>query len=603
MKRENLSLKILALLFILFASCEEILDKNPPSSYSDPVVWSDINLAKTYLTRAYNQIDYGMNKGEMLGSMADELIIARGDVNSAYHQGTISGDNLSSNRGHLAWPQYSNIQRVNLFLDNIDKVAESYSGAEKVVVEEQAKVLKGEALFLRAWIYHVLLRSYGGVPILDKSFTLGDDYLNIGRATFEETVNFIVSDCNAAAGLLKLKSQMEMGRATRESALALKSRVLLFAASDLTADGTAANSLVGYSNPNRTALWTAARDAAKAVIDLGTVKLSDFGAPDKKAVAENYFAMFKAYNLADDEIIWGRMFRPDVGTTHSQNRTCGPNGISNFGRNGPLQSMVDSYQMEDGSSFFDHFEVVNGRYVNKSTKYTYENPYYHRDPRFYASVLYDSAVWQPRFPNLAEIDPLGIYDRRTRIVISGGKVVSERFGLDTRQGPVDNWNGTQVGYLLKKFMDDQTNGRDGNNQNVWIHMRYAEVLLNYAEALLELGDAQTASQYINMIRNRSAMPNFTGDVRTALRQERKIELFGEDIRWFDVRRWKILDQALAGTPWGIDILEVTTDGVKETTWIRRRAQPDSKFHPKLYWIPIETAELRRAPKLEQNPGY
>ncbi len=604
MKQNILSIKLIVFLLILLSACnEDILDKNPLNSYSDPVVWADINLARTYLTRAYNQIEYGMGKGEMLGAMADEIIIARGGSTTPYNAGTISGDNLSTNRGHLNWVHFNNVQRINLFLANIDGVPNNYSGAAKAVVTEAAKILRGEALFLRAWVYHAMMRSYGGLPILDKPFTLGDDYLEIGRATFDETIKFIVADCGAAASLLKPKSQMEMGRATKEAALSLKSRVLLFAASDLTADGKAKSNLVGYENPNRTALWTAARDAAKAVIDLGTTKLSDFGAPHPNVVAKNYFAMFKAYNLADKEVIWGRMFRPDVGATHTQNRTNGPNGISNFGRNGPLQSMVDSYEMIDGSKFFDHFTIVNGSYKNISTKYTYENPYYNRDPRFYASILYDSAVWQPRFTNLANIDPLGIYDRRTRIVMQGGKVVLERFGLDTRQGPVDSWNGNHAGYVLKKFMDDQCIGRDQNNQNIWIFLRYAEVILNYAEASLALGDTQTATQYINMIRRRSAMPDFKGDILEALRHERKIELFGEDVRWYDVRRWKILDQALNKIPYGISIREVIADGVKTTTWTQLRAQPDNKFDEKLYWIPIETAELRRAPKLVQNPGY
>ena len=120
---------------------------------------------------------------------------------------------------------------------------------------------------------------------------------------------------------------------------------------------TADSELVGYTGPNRTALWTAARDAAKAVIDLDTCKLADWGAPDQAAVAKNRFEFFKAYTLANDEVIWGKMFVADLGSRHRNNQTNGPNGINNFGRNGPLQSMVDSYEMNDGSKFFDHFTV------------------------------------------------------------------------------------------------------------------------------------------------------------------------------------------------------------------------------------------------------
>jgi hypothetical protein len=591
---------------LLFASCgEEILDKNPLSSYSDPVVWSDIDLAGIYLNTAYDRIEYGIGKGEMLGCMTDEIQIARGGSTTQYNSGQITADNLGPNRGHLNWSHYDNVRRINLFLANIDGIPDKYEGEKKAIVEEKANILRGEALFLRAWEYHAMMRSYGGLPLLSKPFSLNDDFLAIGRSTFEETINFIVADCDEAANLLKLKSETEMGRATKEAALSLKSRVLLFAASDLTADGTAKSSLVGYEDPDRTALWTAARDAAKAVIDLGTTELADFGAPDQEAVAKNYFSMFKAYDLSNNEVIWGRMFVTDAGARHTQNITCGPNGIMNYGRNGPLQNMVDSYEMKDGSKFFEHFTLnENDEYVNISANFTNENIYENREPRFYASVLYDGAVWQPRYSDLAPIDPIGVYDVRTRVVIENGVVVSERFGLDTRNGPVQAWNGNYGHYVLKKTMDDERKIQAGDyNKNIWIFLRYAEVLLNYAEASLALGDLGTATEYINMIRNRAGMPDFTGDITEAYRHERKIELFVEDVRWYDIRRWKILEEALGITPYGIDIREVTEDGVKTTTWKRIRAQPDNNPVEKMYWIPIQSDELRRAPLLVQNPGY
>lgn len=605
MKKHIINISFFAMLLLLFAACsQDILDKNPADSYSDPVVWSDINLAKTYLSRAYDQVEYGMHKGEMLGSMTDELVMARGGANKPWNMGEITADRLGSNRGQLNWGHYSNIQRINLFLSNIDGIEDNYDESLRADIKRQADLLKGEALFLRAWVYHGMMRSYGGLVLLDQPSDLNVDFLEFERSTFEQTINFIVQDCDNAAQMLDYKSEMEMGRATKEAAMALKSRVLLFAASELTAGPNVANELVGYTNPNRTALWTAARNAAKAVIDLETMSLADFGAPDQEMVADLYHAFFETTDLSDDEIIWGRMFRKDVGATHRQNRTCGPNGLSNFGRNGPMQQAVNSYHMMDGSDFFDHFMVdEDGYYINISDTYTYENPYYYREPRFYGTLLYDSAQWQPRFPNLAGIDPLGIYDRRTRRVYQGGNLVSERFGLDTRQGPVDDWNGNLGGYVLKKFMQRNSIGRDENNDNSWIFMRYAEVILNYAEACLELGQIDEATTYINMIRNRAAMPDFEGDVREALHYERKTELFAEDIRWYDIRRWRMLDEYLPKTPKGIVIIEETRDGVTTTTWQEIRAMPDNNVVEKMYWIPIQSDELRRAPKLIQNPGY
>jgi starch-binding outer membrane protein, SusD/RagB family len=522
--------------------------------------------------------------------------MARGGSNDVWNQGQITADRLGGDRGHLRWNQrYTQIQRINLALSNL-------VGQEGSTVDR----IRGELLFLRAWTYHELMRSYGGAVLLEEPSELGDDFQTHTRSTFEETVNFIINDADNAANLLGYKSEMDMGRATKEAAMALKSRVLLFAASDLTAGPNVSSELVGYTNPDRNALWTAARNAARDVIDLGTAQLADFGAPDQEAVAENYHAFFETDDLSNDEIIWGRMFREDVGARHRINRTNGPNGINNWGRNGPSQQMVDSYQMADGSDFFDHFTINEDNfYINTSSSHESENIYHFREPRFYASVLHDSARWQPRFSNLVGVDPEGIYDRRTRRVVQGGEVLNERFGLDTRNGPVEDWNANVQGYVLKKFMQRHIVGRDMFNTTAWIHLRYAEILLNYAEANLQLGNEEEARTYINMIRNRAGMPDLTGDIWDAYHYERKVELFAENIRWYDIRRWRMLEEVMPQTPGGIDIVEVhnlDTDQ-RTTTWRKTRAMPDNNVVERMYWIPIDSEELSRAPQLQQNPGY
>lgn len=608
MKKYIKSILLFGSMLFFFSACnEDILDKTPVDRYSDAVVWSDINIATSYLNTVYNNVDYGFSQrahGYLTGMFALESFKTKGGETIIYNSGQISPDNTGSYRGHANWHRFAQIQQLNIFLDNIDDISESYPESERENIKSQSDVLKGEALFLRALFYSELCRNYGGVPLLSSPFNLGDDYLGLNRGTFEETIDFILNDCDQAAQLLKVKSEMEMGRATKEAAMALKSRMTLFAASDLTADGTVNNELVAYSNPDRTALWTEAKNAAKALIDLGTCELADFGAPDQEQVAQKYFDFFKAYTLADPEVIWGRMHRKDVGFTIATNRRLGPNGINNWGNNGPTGNHVDSYQMKDGTNFFDHFMInENDEYINTSSDFTNANPYYDREPRFYASILYDSAVWQPRFENLADIDPLGIYDRRTRIVIRNGEVISERFGLDTRSGPVEAWNGVYGGYVLKKFMDDKIIGRDENNENIIIYVRYAEVLLNYAEACLELGETETATTYINMIRNRAGLPDFTGDITEALRYERRMELYKENHRWYDCRRWKIIEDVLSEIPWGVDITEVNEDDVITTTWKRIQAQPENHWVDKMYWIPIPSDEINKAPQLTQNPGY
>lgn len=610
MKKFNLFIKIFAFQVFLFTACsEEILDKTPLDRYSSMTVWSDINLADAYLKTAYRNLYSGFYRNLTIDAHSDENYFIHIYASDVYLQGNISADNLGSfasgNLITIDWSLFKNVQIINTFLENIDKVPNAYPEAERAVIQARADIKKGEALFLRAQTYAQMTRTFGGLPVIKKSWKVGDDYSSVQRGTFKETIDFIVDDCDAAAALLKSKAIMELGRATDAAALALKSRILLFAASDLTADGTSENKYVGYESPDRSALWTAARNAAKAVIDLNVYKLADFGAPDKNAVATNYFKFFTVSSLAaNSEIIWGKMFSANEGDTQNWNKQQGPNGIGCWGSNNPTQALVDAYQMEDGSDFFDHFTVdANGYYKNKgTTKYRHANPYLNREPRFYGSILCDSAIWQKRFSDLATIDPLGIYDRRTRIITNGGVVISKTFGLDTRSGPNENWNGGYTGYLEKKMMDDNVIGNN-NNTNIWIVFRYAEILMNYAEACIELGDNGTAATYINMIRNRAGLADFTGDIETALRQERLTEFTFEDFRWYDIRRWKILLTVLTNAK-GMDIVETTNkdDGTVTTTWQLINCQNRSAVK-KMYWIPISTDELKKAPQLVQNPGY
>ena len=598
MKRNIRNIYLSAILVLLLPACsEKILDKTPLDSYSDPLIWSDANLASRYLNAIYEQIPNGnIRRGNHYGTgpFTTEHTYLKGGSLTEYDRAQVSPDAAGTDRGHLNWNRFEYIQRLNYFIANIDKMPD----------QESARVLKGEAIFLRALFYSEICRVYGGVPLFDQPNQLGTDYTKTERNTFKETIDFIAKDCDDAAQLLNLKSNSIMGRPTKEAALALKSRMLLFAASDLTADGQAASEYVGYQSPDRNALWTAARNAAKAVMDLGTCKLSDFGAPDQEAVAKKYFDFFKAYTLEDKEVIWGRMYRVDVGFEMWTNRWCGPNGLNCWGNNDPYGNMVDDYEMKDGSKFFDHFTFnANKEYVNASSKFTNKNIYYNREPRFYASILYDSIIWQKRPADMIAIDPLGIYDRRTRIVKENGVEKSKRFGLDTRQGPVSPQNACYTGYLIKKQMDDAVQGVTDRNQSICIWIRYAEVLLDYAEASLELGDIPTATTYINMIRNRAGLPDFTGDIKTALRHERNIELAFENKRWFDERRWKTLEANFAQYLYGVDITEVTENGVTTTTWKQAYAAPQKVWNKKSYWFPIPRDEINRAPKLVQNPFY
>lgn len=615
MKKYITGLHFCAML-LLFSACEKnsVLDQNPADRYSDAVLWSDIGLVDSYVIDAYRNTSIGFTQ-HMLSTVSDEAHSTFDHGVEIYVRGNISKESpgpWSETAGQPwqitgyffpAWnAYYSNIQRINVLLEKIDAVAETYPEAERAAIKERADVIKGEAYFLRAFCYTQLLRLYGGVPILKQPTTLNDDFSSVTRGSFEATVDFIAEDCDLAAGLLPAVGAAVSGRATEGTALALKSRALLFAASDLTADGTAANEYVGYQSPDRTALWTAARDAAKAVIDLGAYSLENFGAPDKALVAENYFNFFKAKTLTSTEVIWGKQYSLSNGDENMVNQWNGANGWMLWAGNAPTQNMVDAYQMEDGSGFFDHFQLDgNSLYKNVSSKYNSANPYNNRDPRFYGSILYDGALWMQRPAGLQGIDPVGAFDRRTKVVVSGGTEVSRSFGIDSRQGPLSGFNASFTGYVMKKMLDNTIDATVQSNDHAWIEMRYAEVLLSYAEALLALGETGIAADYINMVRARAGMPDFTGDATEAIQYERRIELAFENHRWYDVRRWKILEEGLADAK-GVDITETTTNGNSVTVW-KQIPVEDRNALQKMYWVPIASDEARKAPQLQQNPEY
>lgn len=626
---------IVAFLFFATSCSKNILDKAPLDQYSDDIVWSSPELASSYLNYCYDGLGHGFQSVKA-SNFTDEAIFGRGASTTSLLNGTMSPD--ASLGEHFMepyrWSQFEQVQRINQFLDKIDGISGTYPESQQGGIKARTDVLKGEALFLRAYNYCNMARSYGGLPILDKPAKLNDDFSTITRATFEETVNFIVADCDAAAALLPLKSEQELGRACKEAALALKARILLFAASDLVARDvseiniSADNALVHYVSPDRTALWTAAKNAAKELMELpgSSLALADFGAAsgDPKAVAENYRALTgNSTTPAGGEFIFAKMFDQALGTRNRNNQIDGPNGYDGlYGRNAPLQRMVDEYEMEDGTKFTDHFyvqEVSEGsgteRYIKnrpEATGFDGENPYHNREPRFYANVLYDSAIYdiEPRPSSLQQRDPLGIFDRRTRITIAPDGSETVVYGLDTRNGPIVAGNGNYVGYLTMKWVQDGVTGSTDYNYNIWPYMRYTEVVLGYAEACWELGEYEETRKWINFFRNRVLLPNTMAsdaELRDALRHERKIELYGEEVRWFDIRRWVIMDETMTLPQYGVDITQVTDErqspATETTTWKYNQAMPNNIMIDAVYWLPIPTVERQKAPQLLQNPNY
>jgi hypothetical protein len=479
----------------------------------------------------------------------------------------------------------------------------------------------GEVYFLRGYTYHCLAALYGGVPLITKAYGLNEDY-SIARNTYEECINYIVGQLDSAAMYLPDAFTGDgRGHATKGAALALKARTLLFAASDLHASNIISSYAPGYSNPellgyttgSQASRWTAARVAAKAVIDLGTFSLYKPNPAPADSVAQNFVNYFLSYGYETEDILLQYFTLKSAydWSDYYPARYCGPNGYHLWGNNTPLGDIVDDYEMKDGTSF------------NWSNPTEATNPYAKRDARFYASILYEGTPWRKRPSDCQVYDP---WDK-----IQVGHVYRNTFpadtvqlapGIDTRQSKIEDWNGGRTGYYMRKFVDPSLDPQFVNQDIPFRHIRYAEVLLNYAEACIEentgsdLADARTS---INMIRTRAGQPDIAAGLsqaalRAAVRHERRIELAFENHRFFDVRRWVIGADAYKPTH-RVEVKYLAPAGTTTyrkadgTTWgapmysDQLFVEETRSWDNKCYFFPIYRSEMNKNTKLIQNPGY
>jgi hypothetical protein len=614
---------LVACLALPFSCNKDYLNTKPVALVQASDTWKDGALSQAFVFGIYSYMGYGGFEEQMLASYTDEAVFTHPGRNiNTFMEGSETPGNLAWTSTTYAWANmYQAIRAANTAILNLPKVT---------FTTPDPNLLLGESYFLRAYYYHQLLRYYGSFPIIEKVYALNDDFM-VARNTFEECVNFIVADLDQAATLLHGKTTSP-GRTSELAARALKSRVLLYAASDLHDASTASTNssmigtysnkeFVGYTTGTRLARWQAAKDAAKVVLDAMTGYKMNLSSPASLADGKaNYIAlsMGGGSNVADkaavSELLFQRTETPlyttennwPLGGIHFGINN-GPNGYHNWAGNAPIQQLVDDYEMMDGSKFDWTNTTMAG------------DPYNNRDPRFYASVLYDGADWKPRPADVGSIDPYnqiqtGYYDDG-----KGGTIN----GVDTRQSTIENWNGTTTQYYVRKYIDpnpEVVDNQSGAQVVPWPFIRYTEIVLNYAEACIELNLEAEAITWLNRIRFRAGMPAITDSgpaLRDRYRNERRVELSYEEHRYHDARRWMIAPTTLGRK---INIVNTkatlkpaTTPNVpykydKTKYNYAYSVIPDTEnenrtWNDKMYFRPIPRSEMNINTKLVQNPGY
>lgn len=568
----------------MLSSCTDILDKKPLTEVSDNDLWSDPALLKAFVNSRYNQV--GVNGAEsMQSSIVDETELTWLRGCETHNFARLSPTDLGRMNGawwgsdNRSWStKWTNISNCNIFFEHVDNVA--------FTDEAEKTKLVGQVRFIRAFEYWDLIARWGAMPIITKSFSINDrdEIVDQKRNTYKECIDFLVGELDQAAKELPANwSGDDYGRATSVAALALKSRILLYAASPLMNEDVKIPE-VGFTTPEPDR-WQKAAKAATEALDAAQAAGNELynldGDPSK-----NYQMIFMDNTAANKETLFARMGTNSAGGESISNcdQYNNPNGYGGWGGNCPLQELVDAYEVvKDGvASKFD--------WNNPEEK---ANPYANRDPRFYATILYDGTKWMTRnVETYFDVDSNG--------KITGG-------GKDTKFGN-DSWNASPTGYNMKKFMDE---GYALNSWNFcarnWIHLRMAELYLNKAEALYHTGDEEGAREALKPIRERAGMPAVTAtgaDLLEAIKNERRIEFAFEEHRYFDVRRWKEAPKYFGSTVHAITIKKYP-DGKKtyEVDKLRSDVGGDRKWDDKMYWLPIPKSEMDKNPNLVQNPGY
>lgn len=547
-----------ALVAFLFGACSD-LDRE----YSTSMTEKDIATEYGNLQKQVINLYTGMRDGHFL---IDNAMMASLSDEAEY---TLQGNAQVFNSG--SWNQYVNpddlwshyysyIRRVNTYLESSEKF-EVNLDAYKLDPSENAQTIyktrsedivnwKKEARFLRAYYFFELVKRYGGIPILTTALSLDTDFEKIQRNTLQECVDFIVSECSILGGegpngeedaLPIVYNNDNLGRVTRGAALALKSRVLLYAASDLWntaswAQGYAHPELITLNGKDRRERWAEAAAAAKAVIDL-----SDRAGYQ---LMDRYTDLGKTYQ--SPELILVRRISSNTNTFEKNNFPAGfPNGQ---GLVTPSQNLVDAYEMTDGSKF----DWNNPEHA--------ANPYANRDPRLALTVYKNGDSFQ--------------------------NTIIETFEDGANKSIK---NGTLTGYYLRKFVDSNINlVTNGTSNHPWIIFRISEIYLNYAEALNESDPGNPDILiYANKARGRSDVKMTPiadagqDELRERIRNERRVELAFEDHRLWDTRRWMT-----ATTDLNSDLEGVEIQKVGETFTYKKVSVEKRVFTPKMYFYPI-----------------
>lgn len=600
-----MNIKHFTLLFLAAASLspacnKDFLNQVPDDRITIDQVFERRRYSEEYLANIYNTLpnDSYRNTSPWEG-MSDDADITYDRPGNGYdtYPANLGNWNAASNYFNY-WPRfYQAIRSATYFMTRIggNKEILALPNGQDLINQYHA-----EARALRAYYYFCLLRQYGPVILLGDTPIAGDlaptaEEMKLPRNSYDECVDYIAEQLDLAAQHLPAhftaQAETEYGRVTKAFCKTVKSQLLLYAASPLFNGNP---DYAGFANKNGKKLfsqqydankWKRAADAAKEVITGFSFAL--YRKNGTGGTFDPYLSTRDVFlDPWNSEVIFART----TNGLSAWERSTSPRLCNGFAAVAVTQQLVDEFEMENGKGIKEPGSgYVETGFSAAATKYapkgTY-NMYVNREPRFYVNVSYNGSPWI----NTSE----------------GVKLIETYFTGNT--GKKGSWDFPRTGYIARKNIHPNSNPRISQYvARPFVTFRYAEVLLNYVEALNEYdpGNADIA-KHLNDIRNRAGLPNVDAtlgqaDMRAKIRHERRVELCLENLRYFDTRRWKIADQTDGGPFYGMNV--ETGTKLADLVFYQRTVFERRVFRKAYYLHPIPQSELDRDVNLVQNPGW
>jgi len=556
-------------LLVLCASCQkDFLNITPTNSITDDAVWASSGSALLFVNDVYNSLSgplYNFTAGDGLGNhmfdfaFTDDVV----DNNNAWNQFEFTPSNVASLVTDRWTPCYTSIRKTNLGIEKITAATD--------IGQDDKNRLLGDLHFLRGMFYFELFRFYGGVPIITKALDRKTDTIFNARNTAEETLQFIISEFKAAADNLPVTAPTaELGRATKGAAIGMQAVTYLYGAGVVDSKY--------YAN---------AAEMSNVLINgelANTYKLF----PD-------FTSLFLEQNENSSEAIFDIQYAYPYKFSGFQTVAAppqpGPGNDYGWGWSYLTEDLAEAFEMKDGSKF-------DPKNLNEAN-----NPFQNRDERFYGTFLYNDEAWK----GTTLYTSTNVWDS-----------VNKKFVQNSPNGLYNTGSASETitGYYLRKHMNEAVADGYANRGlgvgggcNVMV-LRYAEILLTYAEAQNEVSGAdQSVYKAINLVRERAHQPDLPNglsqsEMRERIHNERRVELAIENKRWFDIQRLKEGNKYLNGPIHGMNVTYIKDNDGKITPTYTKFTVLNKVFTaPKDYLLPIPQNVMDRNPKLVQNPGW